>query len=112
MRRTSLSGRRMVWLVAVVGAACAGALACGARSGHAAVYTWTQYGTGTFNWSSAGNWASGTAVSGAGNTVALFGPSGTYAAGFTTTSNLDYGGGNLVLNQLQLTGSSNALSGT
>jgi len=74
------------------------------------VYTWTQFGNGSFDWSSSRNWASsGTAVSGAGNSVVFGEPTGAYSAGFTTTSNLNYGG-SFVLNQLQLTGSSNAES--
>jgi autotransporter-associated beta strand protein len=78
----------------------------------AATYTWTQFGNGSFDWSSSGNWASsGTAVSGAGNGVVFGGATGTYSAGFATTSNLNYGGGSFVLNQLQLTGSSTAASG-
>ena len=82
------------------------------RESQSAIYTWTQFGNGAFDWSSTSNWAtSGTAVSGAGNTVAFGGPTGSYAAGFTTTSNLNYGSGGFVLNQLQLTGSSTAASG-
>jgi len=83
-----------------------------ARESRSATYTWTQFGNGSFDWSSSGNWASsGTAVSGAGNGVVFGGATGAYSAGFTTTSNLNYGGGSFVLNQLQLTGSSNAASG-
>ena len=96
---------------AVLGFACLVPL-LSSRESQSAVYTWTQFGNGSFDWSSPSNWAtSGTAVSGAANTVTFGGATGSYAAGFTTTSNLNYGGGGFVLNQLQLTGSSNAASG-
>ena len=97
--------------LAVLGFAFLLSLVYPARESQSATYTWTQFGNGSFDWSSSGNWASsGTAVSGAGNGVVFGGPTGAYSAGFTTTSNLNYGGGSFVLNQLQLTGSSNAES--
>ena len=71
----------------------------------AETYTWTQFGNGSFDWSSSGNWASsGTAVSGAGNGVVFGVATGAYSAVFTTTPILNYGGASFLFSQPQLTG--------
>jgi fibronectin-binding autotransporter adhesin len=108
-RKAPSSGRR--WM--------AFALAIAIMHGSAslgATYSWTAFAptstSGTYNWSSAGSWSSGTAVSGS-TTIVTFGTatagSGTSTVpdNSNTTSNLNYGE-TFILNQLTWIGSGNA----
>ena len=91
---------------------CVGLVVAGCGQALAANYTWTNFTNGTFNWTTGTNWSSGTAASSGNNNSVVFGGTGSYPAGFATTSNVNNGGSNFLLNGMTLSGSSNAASGT
>ncbi|MFM7205064.1 MAG: autotransporter-associated beta strand repeat-containing protein, partial [Planctomycetaceae bacterium] len=78
-------------------------LAFAAREGRAANYTWTQFGNGSYNWSTAAYWNAGGAAVSSTTTVVLFGTSsasGTLPNAFTTTSTIDNSGNPFIVNKI------------
>ena len=81
---------------------CVGLVVAGCGQALAVTYTWTQFGNGTYSWSTTSNWnAGGAAVSGSTTTVTFgTGASGTLPNSFNTISNINNGGTTFTLNNL------------
>jgi len=95
---------------------CVGLVVAGCGQALAVTYTWTQFGNGTYSWSTTSNWnAGGAAVSGSTTTVTFgTGASGTLPNSFNTISNINNGGTTFTLTNLNFanTNGSTTTAGT